>query len=174
MSKEHEEKAMQLVASLLPDKVDYHSKSGVVIAAGDIVSTNRGIGEVLPDMDSSFGYHLFVRYAQETVSLPSILEEGEVEIVGNIFDNADLLPHYTESAFYMQELAVISGWEELEKCQSGEYKIEGVEMYSTWITNLISLQDTHYFSTHTFYESQFKASTCRMRQLGFNVILKAD
>lgn len=76
---------------------------------------------------------------------------------------------------------LIKDWSELIGLESDNYIIVSDTDYSAWIEPKTETEETEsdyykhhvYLSTHTFYESQYKASTQLLQSYGFDVELES-
>ena len=82
----------------------------------------------------------------------------------------------SKSRKYNQATKLISTWEELSKCESETHRLFiNFVAGNGWIDSKAnepgtnSCVDSHYLSTHTFYEKHHEESTRLLQSCGFNV-----
>lgn len=79
---------------------------------------------------------------------------------------------HTEKSIFDDLPVVIKTWEELSECQSETHVLKiDTENGSGWIYNKEDDEDRHYLSTHSFYGSNYKASSLILQKCGFDVQL---
>lgn len=69
-------------------------------------------------------------------------------------------------------MKTVENWEELEQCTSQTHEIKlDLEIGCGWIRK--DGENKFYLSTHTFYESNYKASSKILQECGFDVQLSS-